>query len=77
LIFYATIYKFLRLNPELYTQCKQDAIKLCKAPEHWHDWSTKAEGENVIMPCLFHHVHDDEDSSEDKDDKVFTPFKFL
>ena len=58
------------LNADFYAACKADAVKFCNAPKKWHDWSTSVEGKSVVLPCLYHHVKDDDDSTLEADKYV-------
>ena len=52
----------------MYRYCRSDAISLCSAKQEWYDWSTVVDNGPLILPCLFHHMHiDDNDSDEDEE----------
>ncbi len=54
-----------RLNPVLYRYCRQDAITLCKAKPEWFDWTTVVDNGPLVLPCLYHHMHIDDNESQE------------
>ena len=54
----------------MYRYCRNDAITLCKAKQEWHDWSTVVDNSPLVLPCLYHHMHiDDNDSKDDNNEQ--------
>ncbi|XP_052230402.1 Golgi apparatus protein 1-like [Dreissena polymorpha] len=76
------IVRDFRLDADLYKQCHEDAVNLCKAPNDW--WANKgnkatAETDPDVFPCLYRHLpnklqehkqammdHDDNDDDEEE-----------
>lgn len=52
------------MTPQLYQSCRKDAIQLCSAKQAWQDWSTDVDNGPLVLPCLFHHLSD-EDNNDD------------
>ncbi|CAF0970601.1 unnamed protein product [Brachionus calyciflorus] len=67
-----------KLTPMLYKACKEDAVKNCKAKPNWQDWTTDVDNGPLVLPCLYHLIHDDNDddgsaekkNQSDEDDKT-------
>lgn len=59
----------LRLTPQLYQNCRDDAIKLCSAKPVWQDWSTDVDNGPLVLPCLFHHLSDENDDGDDENSR--------
>ena len=52
------------MSPALYEACRNDAVKFCKAKETWVDWTTDVDNGPLILPCLFHKLHEDDPSEK-------------
>lgn len=59
-----------KLTPSLYKACKEDARSVCSAKTTWDDESTDVDNGPLVLPCLYHHIHDQDDSGEDKSKKI-------
>ena len=49
-----------KLTPKLYGACKNDAIKFCHAKQSWSDSTTDVDNDPLVLPCLFHKLHEDD-----------------
>lgn len=55
----------------MYKECKDDAERFCHAKPKWNDWSIDAENGLLILPCLYHHIHEQEEGDhKDQDNQV-------
>ena len=54
-----------KLTPKLYEACRNDAIQFCHAKQSWSDSTTDVDNDPLVLPCLFHKLHED-----DPDEKV-------
>lgn len=50
-----------RLIPQLFENCRDDAVKYCNAKSKWNEVSMGASNDPTVLPCLFHHIHESED----------------
>ena len=58
-----------KLTPKLYEACHDDAKKFCHAKESWSDSTTDVDNGPLILPCLFHKLHEDREDL-DENEKV-------
>lgn len=52
-----------KLEPQLYRQCKDDAIRICHAKKTWADVNTDQmdpDREPIILPCLYRYAYNTE-----------------
>lgn len=52
-----------KLEPQLYRQCKEDAIRICHAKNSWADVNTDQmdpDREPLILPCLYRYAYSSE-----------------
>ena len=53
-----------RLTPSLFKECRKDAVDYCKAKLTWNDWTTDVDNGPMILSCLYHHIHEQEDDDD-------------
>lgn len=56
-----------KLTPSLFKACKDDAVKYCNANSKWDDWTTNVDNGPLVLPCLFHLIHDEDDQTDSKE----------
>lgn len=56
-----------KLTPSLFKACKEDAVKHCNANPKWDDWSTNVDNGPLVLPCLFHLIHEENDETDSKE----------
>ncbi len=54
------------LNVEFYEACRVDASKFCGTSGQWHEKENVVEAKQIVLPCLFHHMPDEEGEEETK-----------
>jgi hypothetical protein len=53
----------------LFKECKDDAVKYCNAKAEWADWTTDVDNNPLVLPCLYHHIHEQDDNYDANGDK--------
>ena len=55
------------IDDHLYRACNQDAIKVCKGAQNWHQTQNSPKNQ-LVFPCLVRNLYNDEDDEEEGDD---------
>ena len=48
-----------KLDPQLYRQCREDAVRFCHAKNAWADDGSRYDPERgpLVLPCLYRYAH--------------------
>lgn len=65
-----------KLDPQLYKQCRDDAVHLCHAKKVWYDDSGNMDPERgpLVLPCLYRNAYQ---SQKDHGERKVEINKFL
>lgn len=66
-----------KLSPTLYKACKGDAVNFCSAKPNWQDWTTDVDNGPLVLPCLYHHIHEQEDDNDEQSSETKVNFALI
>lgn len=61
-----------KLDPQLFSACQEDAVKLCHAKHSWSDDPSRMDPERgpLVLPCLYRYVYNHDSDQPQRNIKV-------